>query len=231
MLLNWLEKTLECPLDFKEIKPVNHKGNQFWIFIGRTDAEAESPILWPPSGKSWLIGKDTDAGKEAGGEGTTEDELVGWHHWLNGHEFEQALGIDDGQGSLVWCSPWGCKELDTTEQLNSTEVLRAVTGFRILTPSRRVWTGLFADGIRQSMWLGRNYVTPVQVPREGLHHWKEKVIEKINSNNRKGQKGCFPPAHHCVLQTQTQSKNNQTHFLPPGSTAWAEEGETGGLIS
>ena len=113
-----LEKTLESPLDCKEIKPVYPKGNQSWIYIGRTDAEteAEAPILWPPGVKSWFIGKDPDAGKDGRQEekGTTEDELVGWYHQLSGHEFEQALGVGDGHGSLVCCSPWGCKELDMT---------------------------------------------------------------------------------------------------------------------
>ena len=118
-----LEKTLEGPLDCKEIKPVNSKGNQSWIFIGRTDAEAKAPILWPPDAKSWLIGKDPDAGKDWRQEekGTTEDEVVGWHHRLNGHEFEQVPGVGDGQGSLACCSPWGCKESDMTEWLNWTE--------------------------------------------------------------------------------------------------------------
>ena len=117
-----LEKTLESPSDCKEIKPVNPKGNQSWILIGRTDAEAEAPILWPPDAKNWLIGKDPDAGRDwrQKEKGTTEDEMVGWHHWLDGHEFEQALGVGDGQGSLVCCSPWGRKESDTTEQLNWT---------------------------------------------------------------------------------------------------------------
>ena len=118
-----LEKTLGSPLDCKEIQPVYPKGNQSWIFIGRTDAEAEAPILWPPDSKSWLIWKDLDAGKDWGQEekGTTEDEMVGWHHWLDGHEFEQAPGIGDGQGGLVCYSPWGCKESGTTKWLNWTE--------------------------------------------------------------------------------------------------------------
>ena len=128
VLKNWwfwtvvLEKTLESPLDCKEIPPVHPKGNQSWIFIGRTDAEAETPIFWPPDVKNWLLGKDPDAGKDWGQEekGTTEDEMVGWHHWLNGREFEQAPGVGDGQGSLACCSPWGRKESDTTEQLNWT---------------------------------------------------------------------------------------------------------------
>ena len=115
------EKTLESPLDCKEIKLVNPKGNQPWIFIGRTDAEAKAPILWPPDKKSWHFGKDSGAGKDWRQEekGTTEDEVVGWHHLLNGHEFEQVPGDGEGQGSLACCSPWGHKELDMTERLNS----------------------------------------------------------------------------------------------------------------
>ena len=113
-----LDKTLESPLDFKEIQPINPKGNQSWTFVGRTNAEA--PILWPPDAKNWLIWKDPDAGTDWRQEekGTTEDEMVGWHHRLNGHKFKQALGVGDGQGSLACCSPWGHKESDTTEWLN-----------------------------------------------------------------------------------------------------------------
>ena len=115
---------LESPLDCKEIKPVSPKINQFWIFTGRTDAEVEAPILWTPDAKSQLIGKDPDAGKDWRQEekGMTEDEMVGWHHRLNGHGFEQAPGAGVGQGSLACCCPWGRKELDTTERLNWTEV-------------------------------------------------------------------------------------------------------------
>ena len=128
-LKNWwfwtvmLEKTLESPLNWKEIQLVHPKGNQSWIFIGRIDTEAETPILWPPEGKNWLIGEDPDAGKDCRQEekGITEDEMVGWHHWLYGHEFEQALGDPEGQGNLVCCNPWGNKELDTTEWLNWTD--------------------------------------------------------------------------------------------------------------
>ena len=111
-----LKKTLESPLDNKDIKLVNPEGNQLWIFIGRTDAEVESPILWSPDGKSQLTGKDSDAEKDWGQEEkwVTEDEMVGWHHWLDGHEFEQTAGDSEGQGSLPCCSPWGRKELNTT---------------------------------------------------------------------------------------------------------------------
>ena len=119
-----MEKTLESPLDCEEIQPVHPKGNQFWIFTGRTDAETGTAILWPPDAKNWLIGKDPDAGKDWRREekGMAEDEMVGWHHWLSGHEFEQAPGVGDGQWSLACCSPWGHKELDTTERLNWTEL-------------------------------------------------------------------------------------------------------------
>ena len=128
VLKNWcfwtvlLEKTLESPLDCKEIQPVNPKGNQSWIFTARTDAEAETPLLWPPDAK-WLIGKDPDAGKDwrQKEKGMTKVEMVGWHHQLNGHEFEQAPGVGDGQESLACCSSWGHKESDTIEWLNWTE--------------------------------------------------------------------------------------------------------------
>ena len=117
-----LEKTLESPLDCKETKAINTKGNQYWIFIGRTDAEAKAPILWPPDMKNWLIWKDPDARKDWRQEEkvTTEDELVGWHQRLDGHEFEKTPGIGDGHGSLACCSPQGQKESDTTERLNWT---------------------------------------------------------------------------------------------------------------
>ena len=118
-----LQKTLESPLDCKEIQPVHPKGNESWILIERTDAEAETPIIWPPDAKSWLIWKDPDAGKDWrwAEKGTTEDEMVGWHHRLDGREFEWTPGVGDGQGGLACCGSWGCKESDTTEWLNWTE--------------------------------------------------------------------------------------------------------------
>ena len=130
-LKNWcfwtvvLEKTLESPLDCKEIQPVHPKGDQSWVFFGRTDALAETPILWPPDVKSWLTWKDPDAGKDWGQEEKrmTEDEMVGWHHWLDGHGFEWTLGVGDGQGGLACCGSWGHKVSDTTEQLNWTELI------------------------------------------------------------------------------------------------------------
>ena len=120
-----LEKTLEGPLDCKEIQPVHPKGDQSWVFIGRTDVEAENPILWPLYAKSCLIWKDPDAGKDWGQQekGMTEDEMVRWHHWLNGHGFGWTLVVGDGQGGLACCDSWGRKESDTTEWLNWTEWL------------------------------------------------------------------------------------------------------------
>ena len=119
-----LEKTLEIPLDHKEIQPAYPKRNQLWIFIGRTDVEAETLILWPPDAKSWLIWKDSDAGKDwrQVEMGMTENEMVWWHHRLNIHGFQQTLGVGDGQGVLVSCGSWGCKELDMTEWLNWTDM-------------------------------------------------------------------------------------------------------------
>ena len=116
-----LEKTLESPLDCKEVKPINPKGTQSWIFIGRTEAEA--PVLWPPDAKSQLVRKDPDAGKDWRQEekGMTEDEMVGWHHRLHGPVFEQALGVGDGQGGLAYFDSWGRKESDMTKQLNNSK--------------------------------------------------------------------------------------------------------------
>ena len=138
-LKNWcfwtvlLEKTFQSPLDSKEIQPVHPKGNPSWVFIGRTDAEAEAPVLWPPAAKkrpdslekTWLIRKDSDAGKDWRQEekGSIEDETVRWQHWVNEHEFEQALEDGEGQRSLVCCSPWGHKELDMSKQLNNNSCL------------------------------------------------------------------------------------------------------------
>ena len=129
-LKNWcfwtvvLEKTLESPFDYKETQPYHSKEDKTWDFFGRNDAKAETPVLWPPHAKSWLTGKDSDAGRDWGLEekGMTEDEMAAWHHRLNAHEFGWTLGFGDGQGGLVCCNSWSHKELDTTERLNWTEL-------------------------------------------------------------------------------------------------------------
>ena len=141
-----LEKTLASPLDCKEIQPVHSKGHQSWVFIGRTDAEAETPVLWPPHAKSWLIGKDSDAGRDWGQEGKwmTEDEMAGWHYQLNGHEFEWTPGVGDGQGGLACCDSWGHKELDTIERLNWTDFTQIVTLLpcQVLSKHLKLWVSL-----------------------------------------------------------------------------------------
>ena len=120
----WCWRRLLSPLDCKEIHPVHSEGDQPWDFFGRNDAKAETPVLWPPHAESWLIGKDSDAGRDWGQEekGTTEDEMAGWHHWLDGCESEWTPGVCDGQGGLACCDSWGHKESDTTERLNWTEL-------------------------------------------------------------------------------------------------------------
>ena len=126
-----LKKTLESPLDYKEIHPVHPKRDQSWVFIGRTDDEAETPSLWPPDAKRWLIGKDPNAGKDRGQveKGTMEDEMAGWHHRLSGHGFGWTLGDGDGQGGVVCCGSWGREESETTEQLNWTGWLQERPSF------------------------------------------------------------------------------------------------------
>ena len=136
-----LEKTLERPLNCKKIQSVHPKGDQSWVFIGRTDVEAETPILWPPDAGSWLIWKDPDTGKDWGQEakGTTEDEMVGWHHWLNGHEFGWTLGVSDGQEGLACSGSWGRKESDMTERLNwLTDAYFQIRGRR---EDEKIWDG------------------------------------------------------------------------------------------
>ena len=130
-----LEKTLESLLDCNEIQPVLSKGDQSWLFIGRTDAKAETPVLWPPYAESWLIGKDSDARSDWGQKekATTEDEMTGWHHRLNGHEFKWTPGVGDGQEGLACCDSWSHKESDTTERLNWTETLSVVINVAFVT--------------------------------------------------------------------------------------------------
>ena len=166
-----LERTLESLLDCKEIQPVGSKGNQSWIFIGRTDAEAETPVFWPPDAKNWLIGKDPDAGKDWRGEEKrmTEDEMVGWHHQRDGHEFELALGVCDGQGSLVCCSPWGRKESDMTKRLNWTELIFIVfllCASLVVQSVKNLPAGDLGSipGSRRSPWMRKWQPTPVFLP-------------------------------------------------------------------
>ena len=159
---NWcfwtLKKTLESPLGCKEIHTVHPKGDQSWVFIGRTDVEAETPILWPPDAKSWFTGKDPDAGKDWGQEekGTTEDEMVGWHRWLNGHGFGWTLGVVDGQGDLACCGSRDHKESDTTEWLNWTEdVIQYVNGQIVVHSYNEI---LFGDTKKWALkpWYNRD---------------------------------------------------------------------------
>ena len=155
-----LEKSLESHLDSKGVKPVHPKVNQFWIFIRRTDVEPEAPILWPPDVKNWLIGKDPDAGKYWRQEKrVTEDEMVGWHHWLNGDEFVWTPGVGDGQGGLVCCSSWGHKELDMTEQLNWAEWRKSNRNSSYLNKYNR----LFLSTLKMSWSLKYRIVTEISV--------------------------------------------------------------------
>ena len=154
--------TLESPLDWKEIQPV-HPKDQSWIFIWRTDGAAEAPTLWPPDAKKWPIRKDPSAGKDCRQDkGTTEDEMVGWHHWLDGHEFGQALGVGDGQGSLASWSPWGHKESDMTEWLNWTELVLLidhVSSSLAYNSTELAWENLLGSSTR---------MLPIMVPSDHL---------------------------------------------------------------
>ena len=175
-----LENTLGSPLDCKEIQPVYPGGHQSWVFIGRTDVEAETPILWSPDAKSWLTWKDPDAGRDWGQEekGTTEDEMAGWHHQLDAHEFERTPGVCDGQGGLACCDSWGRKESDTTEQLNWTEWINItfltewinITFLMLVVVLRKM--SLFVDIIhtkafRETRWLSIMLATYSQMIRGG----------------------------------------------------------------
>ena len=175
----WCWRRLESPLDHKEIQPVHPKGNQSGIFIGRTDVEAETPILWPPDAKSWLIWKDPDSGKDWGQEekGTTEDEMVGWHHQFNGHGFGWTPGVGDGQGGLACCGLWGCKELDTTERLDWTELIYVLTAPGLLVAaliifiinSCSMWDLVPRSGIKLS---------PPALRAQSLSHWTTREVPR-----------------------------------------------------
>ena len=170
-----LEKTLESPLDCKEIQPVHSKGDQPWVFFGRNDAKAETPVLWPPHVKSWLIGKASDAGRDWGQEKnrTTEDEMVGWHHRLDGLKFEWTLGVGDGQGGLVCCDSWGGKESDTTERLNWTELKVKVKLLSCVQLFATPWTVAYQAPLsmgfsRQESWSGLPFPSPGDFPDPGI---------------------------------------------------------------
>ena len=207
MLKNWcfrtvvLEKTLESPLDCKETLLVCPKGDQSWIFIGRTDVEAETPILWPPDAKNWLIGKDPDAGKTQRWEkGTTEDGMVGWHHWLNGHEFEWTPWVGDGQRGLVCCSPWDCKESDTTERLNWADRYLYHWGF----PGD-------ASGKEHACQCRRH-------KRHGFNPWVGKIPWRRHGNplqysclGNTINRGAWQATVHSVAESQTQLKQFTMH--------------------
>ena len=170
-----LKKTHESPLDSREIQQIHPKGNESWICIGRTKAEAEAPILWPPDAKSWLIWKDPDAGKDWRWEekGMTEDEMVGWQHWLNGHGFGWTPGVGDGQGGLACCSSWGCKESDTTEQLNWTEVTFSCVRL-FVTPQAPLSMGFSRQEYRSGLPFPIPGIFPTQGWNSGLLcllHW------------------------------------------------------------
>ena len=165
-LKNWcfwtvvLEKTLESALDCKEIQPVHSERDQPWDFFGRNDAKAETPVLWPPHAKSWVIGKDSDAGRDWGQEekGTTEDEMAGWHHWLDGRESQLTLGVGDGLGSLVCCNSWGHKESDTTERLIRSDLIDQLARYAVTwglqeTNSWFLLGTVVQDSQIQCLWL------------------------------------------------------------------------------
>ena len=180
------------------MKPVNPKANQSWILTGRTeadslDAEAEAPIFWPPDAKSWLIWKDAEAGKDWRREemGTTEDEMVGWHHRLSGHEFEWTRGVGDEQGSLVYCSPWGRKESDTTERLNRSElivfkVLIYVPTFSakfVFSPSLPL---SHTQRVSQRLRKNKTHMLVYEEKEKRDKHWDRKLKDNGDTGNEKG---------------------------------------------
>ena len=181
-LKNWcfwtvvLEKTLESPLDCKEIQPLHSEGDQPWDFFGRNDAKAETPVLWPPHAKGWLTGKDSDAGRDCGQEekGTIEDEMAGWHHWLDGRESEWTAGVGDEQGGLACCDSWGHKESDTTQRLNWTELhgwwLKSLSRVQLFaTPWTVAHQAPPSMGFsREEYWSGLPFPSPGDLPYPGI---------------------------------------------------------------
>ena len=227
-LKNWcfwtvvLEKTLESPLDCKDSQPVHLKGNQSCIFIGKTDAKAEAPILWPPDVKNWLTGKDPDAGKDWRQEekGTAEDEMVGWHHQLNDHEFEHVLGVTVGQGSLACSSPWSCKELDMTEWI---ELIWTVSFWSIISRSNVELYMKFATAIQNE---SSSTVLSMMIEKELLYRYHGVIFSKgrVELNPVRNQNLCrqygssetaAPPP--CPIVDNPSALPSPTSFPPPVS--------------
>jgi len=198
LLKNWcfwtlVLKTLGSLLNCKEIKPVNLKRNQFWICIGKTDAEAEAPILWPPISKNWLIREDHDAGKDWRQEekGMSEDEMVGWHHRLNGHEFKEVLRDGEGQGNLACGSPWGCKEMDRTEWLNNNLIMKSFKS--------RVFSGWWQKGNeREKEWEDASPLPTLKV------EWA--MWEGIQATSRSAE---WPLAHSWTKKAKPKPTNKK----------------------
>ena len=200
-----LKKTLESPLDCKEIQPVHSKGDQPRVFFGSNDAKAETPVLWPPHAKSWLIGKDPDAGRDWGQKkrGTTEEEMAGWHHQLNGREFEWTPGDGDGQGGLACCDSWGHKESDTIEQLNWTELMFTKHDYSEMFGGR--------NSLSHSTWNVMSHKVPQKV-RMRQRRTKVEVLELCLSPHR--------PA--TALQTSSTSAMDRLDHLSSELINWAE---------
>ena len=173
--------THKSPLDCKEIQPVHSEGDQPWDFFGRNDAKAETPVLWPPHAKSWLIGKDSDAWRDWGQEekGTTEDEMAGWHHWLNGRESEWTPGVGDGQGGLACCDSWGRKESDTTEQLIWSDLIWFREGVLTSTPALYRHILLHLRAVKQDQGLSVKLYPWGQGPTQYMSIY---IIENTASN-------------------------------------------------
>ena len=173
MLLNCgVEKTLESPLDCKETQPVHPKGDQSWVFLGRNDAKTETPVLWPPHAKSWLIGKDSDAGRDCGQEekGTTEDEMAGWHHWLDGHEFEWTLGVGDGQGGLRSDQLLSRVRLFVTQWIAAHQASLSITNSR--SSLRLNLASCNSLGGKESNMTERLKWTELNWTELGSHYWR-----------------------------------------------------------
>ena len=217
-IIDSVEKTLESPLDCKEIEPVHSEGDQPWDFFGRNDAKAETPVLWPPHAKSWLIGKNSDAGRDWGQKkkGTTEDEMAGWHHWLDGHESEWTPGVVDGQGGLACCSSSGRKESDMTEQLNWTElntiktgigfkrILYVVINFVITTLSIMLTNAIRMNCISFVVLFALNFVYLVgflKLP-EGYKYKGVITLFRFLHNLRKKTQECVRILFHLITKVQ-----------------------------